>query len=211
MCRYDKINADAIFYPPVKITNTLGEIISKNKINQLRIAETEKYAHVTFFFDGGKEFNYPYEQKTLIPSPKVATYDLKPEMSANEITKTLIKTMNKFGFFVCNFANGDMVGHTGKMQPAIKAVEAVDKCLDLILKKTKQEKYTLFITADHGNCDVMLDKNKKVCTTHSLNPVFFISTDTKIKLKNGSLANIAPTILKYLKIKVPKEMDKPLF
>lgn len=211
MCNYDRIAANAIFYPPQKITNTLGEIIASNNIKQLRIAETEKYAHVTFFLDGGKEFNYPNEEKILIPSPKVVTYDLKPEMSAYEITDTLIKNMDKFGFFVCNFANGDMVGHTGKMQPTIKAIETVDKCLEMIVKKAQEANYTLFITADHGNCDVMLDKNNQVCTTHSLNPVFFISTDTTLHLENGSLANIAPTILKYFKIKIPKEMAKPLF
>lgn len=211
MCNYDKITANAIFYPPQKITNTLGEIIANNNIKQLRIAETEKYAHVTFFLDGGKEHNYLNEEKILIPSPKVATYDLKPEMSAFEITNTLVKNMHKFGFFVCNFANGDMVGHTGKLKPAIKAVEAVDKCLKMIVEKAKEENYTLFITADHGNCEVMLDKNNQVCTTHSLNPVFFISTDKTLQLKDGTLANIAPTILKYFGIKIPKVMTKPLF
>ena len=162
MCNYDKIEANEVFYPHEKIENTLGEVIAKQKIKQLRIAETEKYAHVTFFFDGGKEMNLPYEKKILIPSPKISTYDLQPEMSALKIAHFLVNNIDNFNFFVCNFANGDMVGHTGKMKPTIKAIETIDKCLDLIIKKANEKQFTLFITADHGNCETMLDKNNHI-------------------------------------------------
>ena len=211
MVKYDGIDSDIILYPPEQYPNTLGKVLADNNLKQLRIAETEKYAHVTFFMDGGKELTYKKEQKILIPSPSVATYDLKPEMSANEITKKLLANMSKFDVIICNFANCDMVGHTGSMPATIKALETVDNCLGQIVAKAKEIGMTLFITADHGNCDHMIENNKP-CTTHSLAPVFFISTDTKLKLKDGSLGNIAPTILKYLGINIPKQMDKkPLY
>lgn len=208
MVKYDGIDSDIIIYPPEEYNNTLGKVLEDNNLKQLRIAETEKYAHVTFFMDGGREIDYKNETKILVPSPDVATYDLKPEMSANEITEKLISNMDKYDIFICNFANCDMVGHTGNLQATIKGLETVDNCLNKVIQQANKLGFTLFITADHGNCDTMLDSNNKPITTHSLNPVWFISTDKNLKLKNGSLANIAPTILKYLGIKKPKEMNK---
>jgi len=212
MVQYDGIDADIVIYPPELPTNTLGKVLETNGLKQLRIAETEKYAHVTFFFDGGKEYDYKGETKILVPSPKVATYDLKPEMSAYEVCDKLLVNMDKNDVVICNFANCDMVGHTGSMDATIKAIQAVDECLGKVVEKANEIGMTLFITADHGNCDNMLTKDDKPCTTHSLAPVFFICTDKSIKLTNGSLANISPTLLKYLDIEKPKEMDKkPLF
>ncbi|MCQ2748178.1 MAG: alkaline phosphatase family protein [Mycoplasmoidaceae bacterium] len=208
MVKYDGIDSDIILYPPQDYANTLGKVIADANLKQLRIAETEKYAHVTFFLDGGKELTYPNEDKILIPSPSVATYDLKPEMSAYEITNKLIGCMDKYDVVICNYANCDMVGHTGKLDATIKALQAVDACLAKVLAKAKQIGMTLFITADHGNCDDMRNNN----TTHTLAPVFFICSDKSISLRDGNLNNIAPTILKYMGIKKPKEMDKdPLF
>ena len=207
MVKYDGIDSDIILYPPEDYDNTLGKVLANNNLKQLRIAETEKYAHVTFFLDGGKEVDYKNETKILVPSPSVATYDLQPEMSAYKITDKLLANIDKFDVIICNFANCDMVGHTGDMKATIRAVETVDECLGKIVAKAKQIGMTLFITADHGNCDQMILDNKP-CTTHSLAPVFFISTDTNLKLKDGSLGNIAPTILKYLDIDKPIQMDK---
>ncbi len=190
------------------LNNTLGEYLEKQNLSQLRIAETEKYAHVTYFFDGGKEQNFKNCERILIPSPKVKTYDLKPEMSAYEITNKLIDELNKdkFDVVIMNFANGDMVGHTGVFDKTIKAVEAIDECIGKIFNKVKSLGGTMFITADHGNCDTMLDKDGNVVTSHSTEKVPFIITDKTITLKNGKLADIAPTILKYMKLDIPKEM-----
>lgn len=185
-----------------KVKNTLGEYISKKGLKQLRIAETEKYAHVTYFFDGGVELELDNCKRILIPSPKVATYDLKPEMSAYEITNRLLPIMNDYDFIVLNFANGDMVGHTGNLEAAIKAVEVVDECVGKIYENYKG---TMIITADHGNCEEMLDKDGNILTSHTTNLVNFIVT-AKVKLKDGKLADIAPTILKLLNLKIPKEM-----
>ena len=192
------------------INNTLGEYVSKQGLSQLRIAETEKYAHVTYFFDGGVELNLKKEKKLLIPSPKVLTYDLKPEMSCYEITKKLIKEIkrHKYDLVVLNFANGDMVGHTGNYEAAIKAVEAVDKCLDIITNKIDLNAYTLIITADHGNCEVMENEDGSVNTNHTTNKVPFIVTDKNIKLQSGKLSNIAPTILDIMDIEKPVEMEE---
>jgi len=212
MVKYDGIDSDIIIYPPERIQNTLGKVLETNNLKQLRLAETEKYAHVTFFFDGGVEYKFNNEDKILIPSPSVATYDLKPEMSAYQIADTFVKEANKYDVVICNFANCDMVGHTGNWDATIKAVEAVDKCVGQLLAYAKEIGMTLFITADHGNCDTMIDKDNKPITTHSLNPVLFISTDKSLKLQDGSLGNISPTILKYLGIDAPSEMNlKPLF
>lgn len=185
-----------------KVKNTLGECISKKGLKQLRIAETEKYAHVTYFFDGGRELNLDNCDRILVPSPKVATYDLKPEMSAYEITDKLIPVMNFYDLIILNFANGDMVGHTGNLQAAIKAIEVVDECVGKIYENYKG---TMIITADHGNCEEMIDKNGNILTSHTTNLVDFIVT-SNVKLNNGKLADIAPTILKLLKIKIPKQM-----
>ncbi|MBQ0045840.1 MAG: 2,3-bisphosphoglycerate-independent phosphoglycerate mutase [Mycoplasma sp.] len=212
MVKYDGIDSDIVIYPPNYPNNTLGQVISKAGLSQLRIAETEKYAHVTFFFDGGKELDLPKEKKILIPSPKVATYDLQPEMSANEITAQLLDNMDKFDVVICNYANCDMVGHTGKMDATVKAVETVDACLKQVIDKAREIDMTLFITSDHGNCDKMIGKDGKPFTAHTIAPVNFVCSDTNISLHDGGLANIAPTILKYLELDIPKEMDKkPLF
>ena len=210
MTKYEGMNESAVAFSQVKLKNTLGEVIANNKLSQLRIAETEKYAHVTFFFDGGKEISYKNEDKVLIPSPKVKTYDLKPEMSANEITNKLLPTIGKYDLTILNFANPDMVGHTGNLKATIEAIETVDTMIGKIYTKCKQKNVTLFIVGDHGNAECMLDKNNQIVTKHTTNPVPFIITDKNIKIiKNGKLGNIAPTILNYMGIKPPKEMNEP--
>ncbi len=196
---------------PLNVKNNLGEILSKNQLKQLRIAETEKYAHVTYFFNGGLESSYEGEDRVLIPSPRVETYDNAPEMSANELTDELINRirLNKYDFVVTNFANPDMVGHTGNMKATIKAVETVDHCVGRLFEECKKNNYTLIITSDHGNADKMIDENKQnVCTTHSINPVpFIICENVKFRELNGILADIAPTILDLMGLQKPKEMD----
>ena len=192
-----------------EITNGLGEYLSNLGYNQLRIAETEKYAHVTHFFDGDKDVDLNGEKKILIPSPKVATYDLKPEMSAEEITNTLLDELNKdyYDIVILNYANGDMVGHTGVYEAAVKAVEFIDVCLKRVYEKVKELDGTLIITADHGNCDVMVNEDGTVCTTHTTNPVpFMITKDVKLK-SHGKLADIAPTILEIMNIPIPVEIN----
>ena len=189
-----------------KLNNTLGEYISNKGLKQLRIAETEKYAHVTYFFDGGVEKDLKGCDRILIPSPKVATYDLKPEMSAYEITDKLISVMDKYDLIILNFANGDMVGHTGVFDATVKAVEVVDECVGKLYEKTKELGYTLIVTADHGNSDYMLDDDNNIITSHSVFPVPFIVTDENYNLKNGKLADIAPTILDIMGIEIPKDM-----
>lgn len=191
----------------LNLKNILGEYLHNNKISQLRIAETEKYPHVTFFFDGGKEIEYDDMKKVLIPSPKVATYDQKPEMSVYEVTENFLNEVENYDVTIMNLANGDMVGHTGVYEAAIKAVEAMDKCLEKIYNKVKKIGGILIIIADHGNCDVMWDKQHNPVTSHTTNPVFCIITKEGLKLKNGKLADIAPTMLKLLKLPIPKEMN----
>lgn len=186
--------------------NILGEYIAKSGLSQLRIAETEKYAHVTFFFDGGKEVDYPNEKKILIPSPKVATYDLQPEMSAKKITEELLKEVENYDLIILNFANGDMLGHTGVLESAIHGIETVDQCLGRIYQKMLEIDGIMIITADHGNCEEMLDEKNHVITSHSTNLVPFIITKKGIKLNNGKLGDIAPTILDLLEIEKPPEM-----
>ena len=182
--------------------------MDKLNLKQLRIAETEKYAHVTYFFDGGREIELKNSKRILIPSPKVATYDMKPEMSAYNITKTLINELdNDYDFVVVNYANPDMVGHTGNYDAAVEAVEKVDLCLGKLYEKVKSTNGVLFILADHGNCENMIDENGNPITTHTTNKVPFIITDKNIELTNGKLADIAPTVLKYMNIKIPDEMN----
>jgi len=185
------------------LENTFGEYISKFNIKQLRIAETEKYPHVTYYFDGGKEKDILNCDRSLIPSPKVKTYDLKPEMSCNEITEELLSKLNNYDVVVLNFANGDMVGHTGDINAAIKALETVDKNLKKLYEKCNELGFLLLVTADHGNCEEMVEEKK---TTHSNNKVYFIACDNKYKLKDGKLGDIAPTMLKIMDIDIPKEM-----
>ena len=199
------VKAPHAFNDP-ELTNILGEYIEKQNLSQLRIAETEKYAHVTFFFDGGKEVNYNKEKKILVPSPKVATYDLKPDMSADEVTEKLLLELPHTDLVILNFANGDMVGHTGVLEAAIKAVETLDKDLQKIYDKVQELGGILIVTADHGNCEEMLDDDNNIVTSHTTNPVPFIITEPGIKLHEGKLGDIAPTILDLMDIPKPKEM-----
>ena len=191
-----------------KIDNSLGKYISSLGYSQLRIAETEKYAHVTYFFDGGTDSEFPKEKRILVPSPKVATYDLEPKMSAHMITASLVKEVleNKEDLIILNFANGDMVGHTGDFSAAIEAVETVDECLGKIIENISLEEYTIIVTADHGNCEVMRNKDGSINTSHTTNKVPFIVTNKKIKLLDGKLADIAPTIIYIMGEEIPKEM-----
>lgn len=189
-----------------KIKNTLGEYLSNLGYTQARIAETEKYAHVTYFFDGGETLNLKGCDQLLIPSPKVATYDLKPEMSAYEITDTLLAKIDNYDFIILNFANGDMVGHTGNYEKTIEAVEHVDNCLGKIINKINEKHGLLIITADHGNCDYMFDKEGNIITSHSLSVVPFIVMKKDLTLTNGNLSDIASTILELCNIDIPKEM-----
>ena len=192
------------------INNTLGEILEKHQLKQIRIAETEKYPHVTFFFNGGREAPFEGEKRIMVASQKVATYDLQPEMSAEEVTEALIPEIEKRSAdFIClNYANADMVGHTGIWKAAIKAVETVDKCVARIVKSGLENEYTIFLTADHGNSDYMINEDGSPNTAHTLNPVplFIIDKKWNGTLKPGKLADIAPTILTLMKLPVPKEM-----
>jgi len=191
-----------------EVNNPLGVYLSNLGLTQARIAETEKYAHVTYFFDGESNSSLEGCQKYLIPSPKVATYDMKPEMNAIEVTKKVIQCMEKdYDFILINYANPDMVGHTGNLEAAIKAVITVDMCLKVLKEKSDENFYTLVILADHGNVDQMLDEKNNKVTTHTTSKVPFIITDKKLKLeKSGDLTNVAPTVLDYMDIAVPKEM-----
>ena len=193
------------------IKNTLGEIVSKNGGKQLRIAETEKYAHVTFFFNGGEEKQYEGEDRILVPSPKVETYDMKPEMSAYEVTQKVVEAINseKYNCIILNYANPDMVGHTGSLSAAIKAVEAVDECVGKVITAIESQKANLIITADHGNAEQMIDyKTGEPHTAHTTNlvPLILISERENVKLREGKLADIAPTILELMGLEKPKEM-----
>ncbi|MDP2208541.1 MAG: 2,3-bisphosphoglycerate-independent phosphoglycerate mutase [Bacteroidota bacterium] len=202
-----------IAFAPISLTNTMGEILSNRGLKQLRIAETEKYAHVTFFFNGGREEVFKGEDRILVPSPKeVATYDLKPQMSAYEVTDKLIEAIetDKYDFILVNYANCDMVGHSGIMQAAIKAVEAVDKCLSRVVPVAQKHGFIPLITSDHGNADKMAEDSGEPFTAHTLNLVPFIVVQNPApeKLKeNGILADISPTILKLMGMSQPKEMD----
>ena len=191
------------------LNNIFGEVLEKNNLNQLRIAETEKYAHVTFFFDGGVETEYKGMDKILIPSPKVATYDLKPEMSAIEVTDKVIEELNKdiYDVVILNYANGDMVGHTGSYDASKLAVECLDKCLGRLYENIESRDGIMIITADHGNCEYMWDEEGNTVTSHTTNLVPFIITKKDITLNDGSLCDIAPTILDLLNIEKPDEMN----
>ena len=195
----------SLFTHPI-ITNYLGKVLEKYSLKQLRIAETEKYAHVTYFFDGENKEKLRNCDQILIPSPKVTTYDLKPEMSAFEITETLLEKINDYNVIILNFANGDMVGHTGNFEATVKALEAIDTCIGKIYEKIQSLNGTLVITADHGNSDYMKDEEGNIITSHSLSTVPFLITKQNITLNNGKLADIAPTILYILGLTIPKEM-----
>ena len=199
-----------ILFPKSDVQNTLGEYISSKGLSQLHTAETEKYAHVTFFFNGGREAPYEGEERTLIPSPKVATYDLKPEMSAYEVKDKLVESIraNKYDFIVVNFANGDMVGHTGVYSAIEKAVTAVDSCVKDVVTAANETGYETIIIADHGNADHAVNDDGTPNTAHSLNPVpfIYITENKNAKVQNGILADVAPSILHIMGLEQPKEM-----
>ena len=205
----DKFRGMHILYDKDNVQNTLGDVVSKAGKKQLRIAETEKYAHVTFFFSGGREAVFENENRILINSPKVATYDLQPEMSAPEIKAALIAEINKntHDLIILNFANGDMVGHTGVYDAIRKAVDTVDKCAGEVVDAAVKMGYTVLVTADHGNADFAVNSDGSPNTAHSLNPVPFIVVDKDVKsVDSGILADIAPTILKLMGVDAPKDM-----
>lgn len=200
-------------YKNQKVEMPLGVVLSNNRKSQLRIAETEKYAHVTYFFDGGVERDLPLCKRVLIPSPKVTTYDLSPKMSASIITDTLIQELEKdiYDVVVLNYANGDMLGHTGVLPATIESLEYLDTCVEKIFNKIKEKSGLLIVTADHGNCEYMLDEFDNPITSHTTNKVPFIVCKKNIHLSDGVLADIAPTILNLLDIEIPSEMTgKPL-
>ena len=200
-----------ILFDKENVMNTLGEYLAAKGLKQLHIAETEKYAHVTFFFNGGRETPYENEDRILVPSPKVATYDLKPEMSAYEVKDKLVAAINenKYDFIVVNYANGDMVGHTGIYEAIEKAVVAVDACVKETVEAAKAQGYEAIIIADHGNADHALNEDSTPNTAHSLNPVpcVYVTENKNAKVENGRLADVAPTILKIMGLEVPAEMN----
>ena len=200
-----------ILFDKENVSNTLGEYLAAKGLNQLHIAETEKYAHVTFFFNGGRETPYDNEDRILVPSPKVATYDLKPEMSAYEVKDKLVAAINenKYDFIVVNFANGDMVGNTGIYEAIEKAVVAVDACVKDVIEAAKAQDYEAIIIADHGNADHALNEDGTPNTAHSLNPVpcVYVTENKAAKVEDGRLADVAPTILKIMGLEAPAEMN----
>ena len=211
MCQYDATMPNVqVAYPPETPKNGFGEYISGLGLTQLRIAETEKYAHVTFFFNGQVEEPYPGEDRILVPSPKVATYDLKPEMSAFEVTDKVLEAIDseKYDFIILNFANSDMVGHTGVMDAAVKAIEALDLCVGKIVDKILEKDGQILLTADHGNSDEMIDDAGNVVTSHSLNPVplYHIANNPRELKDGGKLCDLAPTLLTLAGVPVPPEM-----
>lgn len=213
MCEYDSLFTFPILFPKDNVQNTLAEVISDNNLRQAHIAETEKYAHVTFFFNGGREESFIKEDRFLIPSPNVKTYDLLPQMSADKVCDKTIEAMNNnYDFIVVNFANGDMVGHTGNFDAAIKAVEKVDFELGRLIEHAKLTNYSLIITSDHGNCEKMKDENGSILTNHTAGFVWcFVYSKDIVKVSDGALDNVAPSILKLLGLEIPNTMSKALF
>ena len=201
-----------VAFHKVEIKNTFGEFLAQHGLKQLRLAETEKYAHVTFFFNGGEEKQYPGEDRILVPSPKVETYDMKPEMSALEVTEKVLEAINskKYDTIILNYANPDMVGHTGSLVAAIKAVEAVDECVGKVVKLVEEKDGNMLITADHGNAEQMVDyKTGEPHTAHTTNPVplILVTSNKNLKLKSGGkLADLAPTMLDLMNLEKPEEM-----
>ena len=209
LTEYDVRFPSPFIFPPADLKNILGELVSNAGKTQLRMAETEKYAHVTYFFNGGVEKPFPGEERLLVPSPKVATYDLKPEMSAFEVTDELLKRIDKFDLIILNFANPDMVGHTGVVEAGINAVETVDQCCAKIIPRLLELDGKAIVTADHGNCELMRNPDGSPNTAHTTNPVHFIyvAHDAKnFRCSDGILADVAPTLLFMLGIDKPKEM-----
>ncbi len=211
MTEYDKTYENVhVIFETDNLNNTLGEVLAAHNKKQIRIAETEKYPHVTFFFSGGRELPFEGEKRIMMPSPKVATYDLQPEMSAIELTNLLLSEIkNETADFIClNYANADMVGHTGIWQAVVKAVETVDQCVEKVVTEGLRHNYTIFLTADHGNADFMMNEDGSPNTAHSLNPVplFVISNDWKGVVQPGKLGDIAPSILAIMGLAIPNEM-----
>jgi 2,3-bisphosphoglycerate-independent phosphoglycerate mutase len=211
MTNYDKTFKNVhVIYDKDNLVNTLGEVLEQNNKTQIRIAETEKYPHVTFFFSGGREKPFKGEQRILVNSPKVATYDLQPEMSAEEVTTSIIDAIHKNDTdFIClNFANPDMVGHTGVYAAIVKAVEKIDNCAQRVVEAGLKNDYSFIIIADHGNADFAINEDGTPNTAHSTNlvPCILIDKDYKT-LKDGKLGDIAPTVLKIMGIHAPNEMD----
>jgi 2,3-bisphosphoglycerate-independent phosphoglycerate mutase len=211
MTEYDKTYKNVhVVFETDNLNQTLGEVLQQNGKTQIRIAETEKYPHVSFFFSGGRELPFEGEKRIMIQSPKVATYDLQPEMSAIEVTDAIIPEIeNETADFIClNYANADMVGHTGVFSAAVKAVETVDKCMQRLVTAALAHGYTIFILADHGNADYMINEDGTPNTAHTLNPVplFVVDKEWKGKLKTGKLGDVAPSILHMMGLAAPKEM-----
>ncbi|MCU7809586.1 MAG: 2,3-bisphosphoglycerate-independent phosphoglycerate mutase, partial [Candidatus Thiodiazotropha sp. (ex Semelilucina semeliformis)] len=211
LTRYHKRFDIPVAFTPEKLRNGFGEYISQQGLRQLRLAETEKYAHVTFFFNGGRERPFEGEDRILVPSPKVATYDLKPEMSAEEVTDHLVEAIegDKYDAIICNYANSDMVGHTGKMDAAVHAIETLDHCLGRVLKAIHLSGGEMLITADHGNSELMEDHvNHQPHTAHTVNPVPLVFVGRSAELEEGgSLCDIAPTLLRIMNLEPPTEMQ----
>jgi 2,3-bisphosphoglycerate-independent phosphoglycerate mutase len=209
MTSYDQEYRDVnVLFDKKNIENTLGEVLARHKLSQTRIAETEKYPHVTYFFSGGREVNFEGEKRLMVDSPKVSTYDIQPEMSAYDLTNITIDEINKMPDFICvNFANPDMVGHTGNYKAILKAIEVVDVCTQKVVEAAMDQNYKIMIIADHGNADFAINADGSPNTAHSLNPVpcFIINTTFK-KMNNGILADVAPTILRLIGVEKPEEM-----
>ena len=212
MTQYDATFRVPVAFPPEVVHNPVGEVVANAGMRQLRIAETEKYAHVTYFFNGGREVAFEHEDRAMIPSPKVSTYDLQPEMSANGITEELLKRLDgdsPYDLVVLNFANADMVGHTGVLKATIQALEVVDACIGHIVERVKQLGGITLITADHGNAEQMIDDDGGPLTAHTTNPVHLILVDGSrrgARLQDGIFADVAPTMLELLELQVPTEM-----
>lgn len=212
MTQYDKNFPYPVLFPKESPENTLSEVISKAGLRQLHTAETEKYAHVTFFFNGGVEEPYENETRVLIPSPQVKTYDMQPQMSAPEVGDVVVKALDEgIDFVVVNFANGDMVGHTGNYDAAVQAVEAVDEQLGRIVEAVKRNGYAMVLTSDHGNCEEMRDDAGNILTNHTVGKVWcFVMTDGVTQVHPGALNNVAPTVLKLMGLEIPAQMDAAL-
>ncbi len=211
MTRYAKSMLTDVAFPPISLHNTLGEVIADQGLSQLRIAETEKYAHVTFFFNGGSEQVFNNEDRILIPSPRIATYDLLPEMSAPELTNSLVDAIKSkaYDVIICNYANADMVGHSGDFQATVAAIECLDRCMRQVWGALKGVGGALLITADHGNAEAMFDeRTHQAHTAHTCQPVplVYVGGDWQFNCSKGSLIDVAPTMLALLDIKQPTEM-----
>lgn len=212
MTRYDDSLKAVIAFPPEMVDNPIGQVVAEAGQHQLRIAETEKYAHVTYFFNGGREVVFPNEDRVLVPSPKVATYDLQPEMSADAVTDELLARLadgSPYALVVLNFANPDMVGHTGVLDATEKALQVVDRCIGRIVDRVRALGGITLITADHGNAEQMIDEDGGPLTAHTLNPVHLILVDESRRsatLRDGIFADVAPTILGLMGLAVPAEM-----